>query len=66
MPYALAMALTRRSLLSLPAAALAATTPSYRVGITTTTHGGWEDDVFLSFREAREAGYCNAESSNST
>jgi len=46
----------------MPAAALASTTPSYRVGITTNTRGGWEDDVFLSFREAREAGYCNVES----
>lgn len=35
---------------------------SYRVGITTNTRGGWENDVWLSFREAREAGYRNVES----
>jgi len=35
---------------------------SYRVGITTNTRGGWENDVRLSFREAREAGYRNVES----
>jgi hypothetical protein len=28
-----------------------------RIGITTNTRGGWEKDVFLSFREARLAGY---------
>jgi sugar phosphate isomerase/epimerase len=34
----------------------------YRVGITTNTRGGWEKDVFLSFREAHEVGYRNVES----
>jgi inosose dehydratase len=34
----------------------------YRVGITTNTRGGWEKDVFLSFREAHEAGYRYVES----
>jgi len=34
----------------------------YRVGITTNTRGGWEQDVFLSFREAREVGYRHVES----
>lgn len=29
----------------------------YKVGITTNTRGGWEKDVWLSFREARQAGY---------
>jgi sugar phosphate isomerase/epimerase len=29
----------------------------YTIGITTNTRGGWEDDVFLSFREARQVGY---------
>src|SRR5712672_2205930 len=36
--------------------------PRYRVGITTNTRGGWEKDVFLSFREAREAGFHYVES----
>ncbi|MCS6952633.1 MAG: sugar phosphate isomerase/epimerase [Bryobacterales bacterium] len=36
--------------------------PRYRVGITTNTRGGWEKDVFLSFREAREVGYRYVES----
>src|SRR5690349_24592223 len=40
----------------------AAQKAQYRVGITTNTRGGWEKDVFLSFREAREAGYSNVES----
>src|SRR5262249_39659705 len=35
----------------------AAPTANYKVGITTNTRGGWENDVYLSFREAREAGY---------
>ncbi len=56
------MVSSRRAFLSLPAMALAASLPNYRVGITTNTRGGWEDDVFLSFREAREVGYCNVES----
>ena len=34
----------------------------YHIGITTNTRGGWEKDVFLSFREAREAGYHAVES----
>ena len=44
------------------ARAFAASSPRYRVGITTNTRGGWEKDVFLSFREAREVGYSNVES----
>ena len=44
------------------AAAAAASKAGYRVGITTNTRGGWEKDVFLSFREAREAGFRNVES----
>ena len=54
---------TRRAFLaSTGAAVLAAADSRYRVGITTNTRGGWEKDVFLSFREAREAGYRNVES----
>jgi sugar phosphate isomerase/epimerase len=34
----------------------------YQVGITTNTRGGWEKDVFISFREARAAGFHNVES----
>jgi sugar phosphate isomerase/epimerase len=45
--------------LSLPARAANA---RYQIGITTNTRGGWEKDVFLSFREAREAGFRNVES----
>lgn len=57
------MFLTRRGFLcSSVSTALAAAKPRYRVGITTNTRGGWEDDVFLSFREAKEAGYNNVES----
>ena len=50
------------------AGALAAAIPAgaanarYRVGITSNTRGGWENDVWLSFREAREVGYVWVES----
>ena len=44
------------------ARAFAASSPRYRLGITSNTRGGWERDVFLSFREAREVGYSNVES----
>src|SRR5438309_6996911 len=60
------MSITRRDFLaSIPAVAgavRAASQPRYRVGITTNTRGGWEKDVFLSFREAHEAGYNYVES----
>jgi sugar phosphate isomerase/epimerase len=55
--------LSRRKFLSLCAGAalaapcLRATTARLRIGITTNTRGGWENDVLLSFREASEAGY---------
>jgi len=41
---------------------LKAAAPRYRVGITTNTRGGWEKDVFGSFRDAHEVGYRNVES----
>ncbi|MBM3796885.1 MAG: TIM barrel protein [Acidobacteria bacterium] len=50
----------RRDLMASAAAAataLSAAKASYRVGITSNTRGGWEDDVFLSFRESRAVGY---------
>ncbi len=58
------MTTTRREfLLAAAGAAGAMAAPArYRAGITTNTRGGWESDVFLSFREAREAGYTNVES----
>ncbi|MCW5977570.1 MAG: sugar phosphate isomerase/epimerase [Bryobacteraceae bacterium] len=58
------MGLTRRQFLWAGAAVAgaAAASPRYRVGITTNTRGGWEKDVFLSFREAREVGYRYVES----
>ena len=56
--------LTRRVFLAGAAAVSmrAEAEPRYRVGITTNTRGGWEKDVFLSFREAHEAGYPYVES----
>jgi len=54
--------LTRRALLGSAATLWAARESRYRVGITTNTIGGWEKDVFLSFREAREAGFHYVES----
>ena len=56
---------TRRQFLAATAAACAtlpAAPARYQVGITTNTRGGWEKDVFLSFREARAAGFHNVES----
>jgi len=49
---------SRRELLSaallLPTAAAAG---RYQLGITTNTRGGWEDDTWLAFREAKAAGF---------
>jgi len=59
------MSVTRRDFLASTAAAVlakAAPQSRYRVGITTNTRGGWEKDVFLSFREAHEAGFRYVES----
>lgn len=54
--------LHRRDFLLSTALAPLAAPCRYRIGITTNTRGGWEKDVFLSFREARQAGYRNVES----
>src|SRR6185369_18001068 len=56
--------LTRREFAAVAAAGTlpAQAEPRYRVGITTNMRGGWEKDVFLSFREAREAGFHYVES----
>lgn len=55
-------ALTRRQFAALlPAMAFAADS-RYTIGITTNTRGGWENDVWLSFREAKEVGYHHVES----
>ncbi len=55
--------MNRREFLACATAAVAAGAGArYQIGITTNTRGGWEKDVFLSFREAREAGYRNVES----
>ncbi len=58
---------TRRELMmgavsTLAAAHAAAKKATYRIGNTTNTVGGWEKDVFLSFREAHEVGYRYVES----
>src|SRR5579864_8419758 len=54
--------MTRRDFLAGTAMLAAAPKSRYQIGITTNTRGGWEKDVFLSFREAHEAGYRNVES----
>lgn len=61
------MSINRREFVQVSSAlmaarAFAASSERYRVGITSNTRGGWEKDVFLSFREAREVGYSNVES----
>lgn len=55
------MQLTRRHFIALAPALTFAADSRYTVGITTNTRGGWEKDVWLSFREAREVGYRNVE-----
>ncbi len=49
--------LRRHLLAALPGAALFADSSRYRLGITTNTRGGWEDDTWLAFREAKAAGF---------
>ncbi|HYZ87095.1 MAG TPA: sugar phosphate isomerase/epimerase [Bryobacteraceae bacterium] len=58
------MLLTRRSFGSLLGGAVCAFAADdrYRIGITTNTRGGWEKDVFLSFREAKAEKYQYVES----
>ncbi len=51
------MSITRRELLGATALALFADEPRYKLGITTNTKGGWENDTWLAFREAKEAGF---------
>jgi len=54
--------MTRRQALGvLGALPMFAAGGKYRIGITTNTRGGWENDVWLSFREAREVGYKRVE-----
>src|SRR3712207_2139475 len=53
---------TRRAFVGGAALAAFSADSRYRIGIITNTRGGWEKDVFLSFREARAAGYRNVES----
>ena len=55
---------TRREFMAITAAApiVLADQSRYRIGITTNTRGGWEKDVFLSFREAHDVGYRYVES----
>ncbi|MBM3466011.1 MAG: TIM barrel protein, partial [Armatimonadetes bacterium] len=52
---------TRREFLAAAGAGAAMAAPAskaqVKAGITTNTRGGWESDVFLSFREAHEVGY---------
>ncbi len=55
------MNLTRRSLLASAAASLFAAHDRYQLGITTNTRGGWENDTWLAFREAKAAGFDHVE-----
>ncbi len=49
--------IARRSFLASAAlAAFGGETP-YKLGITTNTRGGWQDDTWLAFREAKQAGF---------
>lgn len=51
------MSITRREWLGATALALFADEPRYKLGIVTNTKGGWEDDTWLAFREAKSAGF---------
>lgn len=55
------MHLTRRRLLGATALSLFAEEPRYKLGVTTNTRGGWENDTWLAFREAKAAGFDNVE-----
>ena len=54
--------MNRRAFLASTVAAAFGAESRYKIGITSNTRGGWEDDVWLSFREAKEAGYNHVES----
>ena len=49
--------ITRRSILAAPALPLLAGPQPYKLGVTTNTRGGWENDTWLAFREAKQAGF---------
>ncbi|MCX6592133.1 MAG: sugar phosphate isomerase/epimerase [Acidobacteria bacterium] len=55
--------ITRREVLAALAAAPAAVAahPRYQLGVTTNTRGGWENDTWLAFREAKAAGFDHVE-----
>lgn len=53
--------ITRRTFSALAATALFADQTRYKLGITTNTRGGWENDTWLAFREAKSAGFDNVE-----
>lgn len=51
----------RRDFIGSMALAAFADEPRYKLGITTNTRGGWEDDTWLAFREAKAAGFDHVE-----
>jgi inosose dehydratase len=53
--------LTRRTFAASVAATLFGADSRYKLGVTTNTRGGWEDDTWLAFREAKAAGFDNVE-----
>lgn len=53
--------ITRRAFVASPAVAAFAAYDRYKLGVTTNTRGGWENDTWLAFREAKAAGFDNVE-----
>lgn len=53
--------ITRRQLFASGAALPLLAHDRYKLGVTTNTRGGWEDDTWLAFREAKAAGFDNVE-----
>jgi len=53
--------ITRRQLFAASTALPLLAHDRYKLGVTTNTRGGWEDDTWLAFREAKAAGFDNVE-----
>ncbi len=53
--------LTRRTFTASLSATLFGADGRYKLGVTTNTRGGWENDTWLAFREAKAAGFENVE-----
>lgn len=53
--------INRRAFTASAVSSLFAAEPRYKLGVTTNTRGGWENDTWLAFREAKAAGFDHVE-----